>query len=135
VAQDRNPGGVIDLRAFLPAKDFQQSLRFYQAFGFEADMLGEKMAHMQLCSGGRAFAFLLTDFYAQEFAENLMMHLMVEDLDAWWRHIDAQQLDKVFGVGAPRPPKLENWGLRVSYVFDPAGVLWHVAALPPASKE
>lgn len=28
---------------------------------------------------------------------------------------------------APKPPELQPWGLRVSYVVDPSGILWHVA--------
>ncbi|MFG1463934.1 VOC family protein [Xanthobacter sp. DSM 24535] len=119
---------ILTMRPFLPAKDFAVSLGFYEALGFEATPLGEKMAHMQL---GR-FAFLLQEFYVKEFAENLMMHVLVEDLDAWWRHIEALSLAERFDVGPPRPPKLESWGLRVSYVFDPAGVLWHFAEEPKA---
>jgi hypothetical protein len=32
-----------------------------------------------------------------------------------------------FGVQAPKAPVMQPWGLRVAYVFDPCGVLWHVA--------
>jgi uncharacterized glyoxalase superfamily protein PhnB len=35
-----------------------------------------------------------------------------------------------YGVKSPRAPKLQSWGLNVAYLFDPAGVLWHIAALP-----
>jgi uncharacterized glyoxalase superfamily protein PhnB len=56
-----------------------------------------------------------------------MMQLMVDDLDAWWSHIDALGLRERFGVSSPRPPAMQPWGLRVAYVIDPAGVLWHIA--------
>jgi uncharacterized glyoxalase superfamily protein PhnB len=56
-----------------------------------------------------------------------MMQLMVDDLDAWWAHIAALELPKRFGVSAPRPPAVQPWGLRVSYLADPSGVLWHIA--------
>ena len=121
---DTLPSPIVALRPFLPAKDFDQSLRFYQALGFKASPIGDKLAHLQL----GPHAFLLQDFYVREFAENLMMHLMVSDLDSWWRHIRGLALDEMFGVAAPRPPKLEPWGLRVSYLWDPVGVLWHIAA-------
>ena len=27
----------------------------------------------------------------------------------------------------PKAPAMQPWGLRVAYVFDPSGVLWHIA--------
>jgi uncharacterized glyoxalase superfamily protein PhnB len=56
-----------------------------------------------------------------------MMQLMVDDLDAWWHHIIALDLPVKFGVRPPKAPALQPWGLRVAYVFDPSGVLWHIA--------
>jgi len=74
-------------------------------------------------SGG----FLLTDAHDETPDGQLMMQLMVDDLDAWWGHIDGLDLPAQFGVPAPRAPKLQPWGLRISYVVDPSGILWHVA--------
>ena len=119
--------GLVTMRPFLPAKDFAQSRSFYEALGFTVRPIGDKAAHVQLGDRPGAFAFLLQDYYVKEFAENFMMHVLVENLDDWWRHIESLDLEKRFGVGAPRAPKTEPWGLRVSYVFDPAGVLWHFA--------
>ncbi|WP_207483935.1 VOC family protein [Arenibaculum pallidiluteum] len=119
---------VVSMRPFVPAREFQASLGFYEALGFRSDRLGDRIALMRLGDGRGAFSFLLQDFYVKEFAENLMMHLMVEDLDRWWDHIAALGLDARFAVPAPRPPRKESWGLRVAYVWDPAGVLWHVAS-------
>jgi hypothetical protein len=56
-----------------------------------------------------------------------MMQMMVDNLDAWWEHIEALDLPQAFGVQPPRAPAMQSWGLRVGYVWDPAGVLWHVA--------
>jgi len=71
--------------------------------------------------------FILQRFYEKEWAENFMMQLMVDDLDAWWAQIQSLDLPGQFGVSAPRPPALQSWGLRVAYIVDPSGVLWHVA--------
>ena len=119
---------VVAMRPFVPAKDFGKSQQFYEALGFQVTSLGDKVADVQLSSKRAAFSFVLQDFYVKEFAENLMMHLLVEDLDGWWQHINSLSLDQRFGVRAPRPPRLESWGLRVAYLWDPAGVLWHVAS-------
>jgi uncharacterized glyoxalase superfamily protein PhnB len=119
---------IVCMRPFLPARDFKISQRFYEALGFRATPLGDKLAHMQLGDTPGDFSFLLQDFYAKAFAENLMMHLLVTDLDGWWRHIASLDLEPRFGVKAPSAPKPESWGLRVAYVWDPAGVLWHFAS-------
>lgn len=119
---------IVSVRPFLLAKDFDTSRRFYEALGFRATPLGDRLAHLQLGDTPGNFSFLLQDFYVKEFAENLMMHLLVRDLDQRWQHIASLDLAKRFGVKAPNPQKLESWGLRVAYVWDPAGVLWHVAS-------
>lgn len=59
-----------------------------------------------------------------------MMHVLVTDLKSWWEHIASLDLAGRYSVGAPRPPRLESWGLNVAYVYDPAGVLWHFAEEP-----
>jgi catechol 2,3-dioxygenase-like lactoylglutathione lyase family enzyme len=123
------------MRPFLPAKDFSESSHFYEALGFQVRPLGDKVAQVQLGDTPGAFCFLLQDFYAKDFAENFMMHLLVDDLDAWWGHIASLRLEERFGVRAPRPPRLESWGLRIAYVFDPSGVLWHIASEPEPSAK
>jgi uncharacterized glyoxalase superfamily protein PhnB len=75
-------------------------------------------------------SFLLQDYYVEQWAANFMMHLFVDDLDAWWAHVTSLNMASRYGVRSPRAPKLESWGLNVAYVFDPTGVLWHIAALP-----
>ncbi len=110
-------------RPFLPAKDFETSLGFYKAIGFEAHPLGDTVAELRL----GPHAFLLQGYYVKEWAENMIMHMLVEDVDAWWRHIDSLDLTHLFGVSPPGAPKVEPWGLTVAYLFDPSGVLWHFA--------
>ena len=56
-----------------------------------------------------------------------MMQLMVDDLDAWWNHLSALNLHGRFAVPPPKAPELQPWGLRIAYLVDPSGVLWHVA--------
>jgi catechol 2,3-dioxygenase-like lactoylglutathione lyase family enzyme len=114
---------VVALRPFVPASDFEKSLRFYTDLGFRPFRLGEKLAALEI----GPFAFLLQGFFAEGFASNYMMHMLVNDLDAWWTHIASLDLSSRYGVRAPSPPKVEPWGLRVAYVVDPSGVLWHIA--------
>lgn len=115
---------TLALRAFVPARDFELSRRFYAALGFRETHHAADVAGFKL---GTA-SFILQDFYKPELADNFMLQLMVRDVDAWWAaHIDAEKLVATFGVQAPTPPALQQWGMRVGFVWDPSGVLWHVA--------
>lgn len=113
-------------RPFLPTKDLALSKRFYLALGFELLLDGD-VAIFRIGRG----EFILQARYVKDWAENAMMRLMVDDLDQWWRHIQALDLPGRFGVTPPRAPAMQPWGLRVAYVVDPAGVLWHVAQRRP----
>lgn len=117
---------VVALRPFVPASDFETSLRFYEDLGFTAYKLGDSMASMQL----GPFAFLLQEFEAEGFATNYMMHLLVNDVESWWRRIEGLDLAVKYQVKAPAAPALQPWSLTVAYVFDPSGVLWHIAQNP-----
>jgi catechol 2,3-dioxygenase-like lactoylglutathione lyase family enzyme len=116
----RIPSGTELARAFLPTEDFDASKRFYELLGFEKVMDGE-VAIFHCGSGG----FILQRYYQE--GCNFMMHLMVDDLDAWWAHIQSLDLPSKFDVRPPTPPAMQPWGLRIVYLVDPAGVLWHVA--------
>jgi hypothetical protein len=124
------PTGTELARPFIPAKDFDVSKRFYEALGFEKVLDGD-VAIFNAGSGG----FILQRYYQKEWAENFMMQLMVDDLDAWWAHIVALDLAERFGVSAPRAPAMQAWGLRIAYVVDPSGVLWHVAQRRDGAKQ
>jgi catechol 2,3-dioxygenase-like lactoylglutathione lyase family enzyme len=116
------PDGAEALRPFLPAQDFEVSRAFYEALGFRK-LLDSEVAIFAIGTGGAAI--ILQRYYVE--GENHMMSLMVDDLDAWWAHIQTLNLVERFGVRPPTAPQVQPWGLRLAYLVDPAGVLWHVA--------
>lgn len=113
------PAGTEIARPFLPAKDFDLSKRFYETLGFEKVIDDVGVAIFEVDAGG----FILQRHYQKDWAENFMMQLMVDDLDAWWDHIHAFDLAGRFGVRPPTAPEMQPWGLRIAYVVDPSGVL------------
>ena len=127
--QTNLPAGTELARPFIPTRDFDLSKRFYESLGFVKEWDGE-VAIFRIGSSG----FILQRRFEKEWAENFMMHLMVDDLDAWWIHISALELPQKFGVPSPKAPALQPWGLRVAYLVDPSGVLWHIAQRPTESK-
>lgn len=70
---------AVEIKTFIPAKDFEQSKQFYSDIGFTkaSDTNGVAYFHHDNCS------FLLQNFYEKAFAENLMMHILVEDIHSW----------------------------------------------------
>jgi catechol 2,3-dioxygenase-like lactoylglutathione lyase family enzyme len=114
---------VLDLKAFVPAKDLDVSRQFYRELGFIEKWANADIAEFQ----AGEFRFLLQRFHAAGHAENFMMHLMVEDADAWWQRISEARLLEKYGLHMARPPRIQPWGLRVLYLSDPSGVLWHIA--------
>ena len=123
----------IELKAYVPAKDFELSKRFYADLGFtlcwgtEGDLAffhyGDHGSHGKV-------GFLLQRYYVKEFAENLMMHLLVPDVDAWWDEIRKKQIAEKYGVRIEAPQNMP-WNMRDLVLIDPSGVLWRISqALP-----
>ena len=117
---------VLDLKAFIPARDFEISKRFYLDLGFRENWGNDQACEFEI----EGYRFLLQNFYQKEHAENFMMSLMVENADAWWDYIQSSGLLSKYELCMAKPPELQPWGLRVLYLTDPTGVLWHIADRP-----
>jgi uncharacterized glyoxalase superfamily protein PhnB len=112
------------LKPFIPSgPDFAGARAFFHDVGFTLDWETEGLAQLSL--GGATF--LLQDYHNREMQENLMMFVLVDDLDAWWEHLQASGvLERYEGVRA-KAPTLYPWGQREVHLIDPAGVCWHFA--------
>jgi catechol 2,3-dioxygenase-like lactoylglutathione lyase family enzyme len=119
-----------EIKAFVPARDFALSQRFYEDLGFTIASSGDGIAYIHHGSA----SFLLQDFYNKDHAGNFMMHLLVEDVDAWWEHVRAQDLAGKYGVQV-EPPEQRPWGMRDFVLVDPTGVLWRIAQNVPLRKD
>ncbi|HUQ50984.1 MAG TPA: VOC family protein [Gammaproteobacteria bacterium] len=122
------PSPVQDLKAFVPARDYTLAKQFYLDLGFTLDWSSDQVAEFSAGS----FRFLLQPFYVKEHAENFMMSLNVDDTDRWWEHIERIELVAKYPGIMARAPAMQPWGLRVLYVSDPTGVLWHITERPKA---
>ncbi|WP_036292261.1 VOC family protein [Methylosinus sp. PW1] len=113
---------TIELKAFVPAKDYELSKRFYRELGFTLASDGGGVAYFH----HETVSFLLQNFYVKEFAENLMLHLLVEDVDAWKAKVDESGIAARYGV-AVSDVRLQPWRMRDFTLVDPSGVLWRIA--------
>ena len=113
---------VIEVKAFVPAKDFELSKRFYQDTGFTMASEGGGVAYFH---NGHS-SFLLQDFCVEDHVNNFMMHLLVEDVDAWYQAITDAKVPEKYQVRIG-PIVLQPWRMRDFELFDPSGVLWRIA--------
>lgn len=112
---------AIEIKAFVPARDFELCKRFYVDLGFSVAWSSDDMAYLHV---GKS-SFLLQKYYVKEHTENFMMHLLVPDVQAWWQHVVAEDLASRYGVRVT-PPEDRPWGLRDFTIDDPSGVLWRI---------
>ncbi len=112
---------TIEIKAYVPARDFALSRRFYADLGFKEELLSAEMAYL---SAGNC-SFLLQNFYVKEHAENFMMHMLVADVEAWWERVVAEDLAQRYRVRVI-PPQNQPWGIRDFCIVDPANVLWRI---------
>jgi hypothetical protein len=120
------PSPVVDVKAFVPAKDQNISKEFYTDLGFSVNWSNDEIAELQIGT----FRFLLQKFYVPQHAGNFMMSLSVTNVDAWWKYIQQKEFSKKYPGIMCKAPAMQPWGLRVLYLSDPTGVLWHIAESP-----
>lgn len=121
---------AVEAKAFVPASDFAQSKRFYQALGFEIPWSDDQLAYVR--HGNTSF--LLQAFNQPAFIANFQMHLLVENVDDWHAQLLGSGVIERFAVNMGA---LEDqpWGMREFILFDPSGVLWRVAQNTPRRDE
>ena len=113
---------TVEIKAFVPAKDFELSQRFYQTLGFRMPWCDDDLAYLHCgdCS------FLLQNFHVPEHTANFQMHLLVENVDDWYARVQAERIGERFGVRIGSPED-RPWAMRDFVLFDPSGVLWRIA--------
>lgn len=116
------PPKTVELKVFVPAKDYARSRQFYVDLGFHLASDEDGIAYLH-CGDT---AFLLQDFHDEGLAKNLMLNLLVENVDAWRAHVVASGVRERYGV---RGGDIETqpWGMRDFVLYDPCGVLWRIA--------
>lgn len=112
---------ALEIKAFVPARDLSRSLEFYKALGFTVTMESDDLA----CLVHGRTAFLLSQFYNPEHANNFVMHMLVASADDWYRNVLDSGVAGKFSVRAS-PPDDRPWGIRDFTLIDPTGVLWRI---------
>lgn len=112
---------TIEIKAFIPSKDFEVSKTFYEELGFK------KASD----SGGIAYfyhgntSFLLQDFYEKPIPQNFMMHLLVEDISSWYDSIMKSGVVEKYSIKVSDIVE-QPWGMLDFVLHDPSGIVWRL---------
>lgn len=108
---------------FVPAKDYELSLLFYGDLGFSKVVEIENATRLQM----DGYGFWLQNYYIEEWANNFMLCLYVDDIESWWSKINNLNIEEKFGNTAKvlSMPHDQEGG-RMMQITDPSGVLWHI---------
>jgi catechol 2,3-dioxygenase-like lactoylglutathione lyase family enzyme len=109
---------INDFKVYMPAKDFEQSKRFYAALGFAMSEGWGGTADFEL-NGNR---FRLQNYYVKDWAHNFMVVMGVDDVVAWHQHVRKVSDSGEFADIRIKPPEPVD-GALVLHVTDPSGVL------------
>jgi hypothetical protein len=112
---------VTEIKAFVPAKNFELSKQFYRDIGFTMASEGGGVAYIRF----EHASFLLQDFCAESLAENFRMHMLVKDVEAWWNRLKDSGVTRKYGVELSNI-QLQPWRMRDFCVTDPSGVTWRI---------
>ena len=115
---------IDDFKPFVPSNDYDQSKAFYKLMGFTINWDDGEVCEVDTNFGYR---FLLLPKNHNNYAHSLMLHFMVNSAQEWYQHFVNIKLMENFEGTKVAPPKLMPWGLLITYVWDPAGVLLHFA--------
>ena len=111
---------TLSIRPFIGSKNFETSRQFYQDLGFKETVLMPNFSVFEL----GAIAFYLQDYYLEDWINNTMVFIEVEDLDGFWDKFSALDLPAKYETVKLVPIQDNHWG-REFFVHDPSGILWH----------
>lgn len=118
---------IQDFKPFVPSNDYAVSKAFYECIGFKINWDAGEVCEIDTTFGYR---FLLLPKNHNNYAHCLMLHFMVNSAKEWYDHFLDAGLSEKFGGTKVAAPELMPWGLLITHVWDPAGVLLHFAQRP-----
>jgi hypothetical protein len=110
----------LSVEPFIPAgSQFDIAKQFYMEIGFQ--IVWDAGDYVGFDRDG--CKFILQNFDDKEFAQNLMLNVKVDDVEAFWRFVVESKLPERFGIKITSP-KQQPYGKEVNLI-DLAGVCWH----------
>ena len=111
---------AISIRPFIGAKDFNLSRSFYRDLGFEEVIISPDMSVFKTGQ----LAFYLQNAYVQDWVDNTMLFLEVDDVSRYWNELTSLNLAAKYKGVKLTPIRVDHLG-RECFLHDPSGILWH----------
>lgn len=112
------------VRAFIGAKDFEISRRFYSDLGFVESVISKDMSYFKIFE---TMGFYLQNAYVEDWINNSMIFVEVDNVERYWRELQNLGLPEKYKDVKLVPIKYNDWGCEC-FLHDPSGVLWHFGA-------
>lgn len=109
------------IRAFIGAKNYQESRKFYSELGFEEFIIDKTMSLFRV---NDVLAFYLQDYYVKDWVDNSMIFLEVNDVEKCEKDLLNRRLPEKYKGVRITDIKTWDWGREI-FMHDPSGVLWH----------
>lgn len=109
------------IRAFIGAKDFEQSRCFYSDLGFTESVLSPNLSYFKVSEG---LGFYLQNAYVKDWVDNTMIFLEVANVEVYFSELQQLNLSEKYNTVRLVPIRKEAWG-KECFLHDPSGVLWH----------
>ena len=110
----------LSLEPFVPSgREFDKSKELFQELGFKINWDGGDYVGFQRDN----CKFVLQKYENDEFAQNLMISVIIEDAEQFWKEMNDKKLTEKFGIKLSNPSQ-QPYGLEVN-IIDIAGVCWH----------
>lgn len=113
---------IKSIRPFIGSKNFSESRKFYNQMGFTEAVLFHNLSYFSIEEG---FGFYLQDAYVEDWVNNTMLFLEVNNLSDYLQQLQALNLPHHFPEVRLSQIQAENWGQQF-FLHDPSGILWHV---------
>ena len=111
---------ILSLAPFVPSgKDYAAAKSFFSELGFRQAWDAGDYAGFE----SNGFEFILQKFDNRSFAENFMLSVRVEDVEAFRNTVIEKKLPEKYGIRIGQPA-MQPYGKEVNLV-DAAGVCWH----------
>ncbi|WP_439131850.1 glyoxalase [Polaribacter sp.] len=110
------------IRAFIGAKDFNESRAFYKALDFIELQLSTNMSYFKVDEN---LGFYLQKAYVKDWVDNSMLFLEVENIEDYLNLLKSKKLAENFPSVRLSKIVKNDWG-KEFFLHDPSGILWHI---------
>lgn len=110
------------IRTFIGAKNYEESISFYNDLGFVEMRLSDKMTYFNI---DKNLGFYLQKYDVKDWIDNSMLFLEVDNVEAYLQNLKEKNLTAKYPACKLSEIVENDWGKEL-FLHDPSGILWHI---------